>query len=86
MLVDTPFKMRYDNAFTTYIGFFAEKGRTTMLISEHIYQYMNEKGITQLEFSKRTGIPQSTVNDWRRKGTNPAADKIKFSKNYEKTT
>lgn len=47
-----------------------------MLISERIYQYMNEKGITQLEFSKRTGISQSTVSDWRRKGTNPSADKI----------
>ena len=47
-----------------------------MLISERIYQYMKEKGITQLEFSKRTGISQSTVSDWRRKGTNPSADKI----------
>lgn len=47
-----------------------------MLISERIYQYMKEKGITQLEFAKRTGISQSTVSDWRRKGTNPSADKI----------
>ena len=47
-----------------------------MLISERIYQYMNEKGISQLEFSKRTGISQSTVSDWKRKGTNPSADKI----------
>ena len=47
-----------------------------MLISERIYQYMKEKGITQLEFSKRTGISQSTVSDWRRKGSNPSADKI----------
>ena len=47
-----------------------------MLISERIYQYMKEKDITQLEFSKRTGISQSTVSDWRRKGTNPSADKI----------
>ena len=47
-----------------------------MLISERIYQYMKEKDITQLEFAKRTGISQSTVSDWRRKGTNPSADKI----------
>lgn len=47
-----------------------------MLISERVYQYMKERGITQLEFSKRTGISQSTVSDWRRKGTNPSADKI----------
>ncbi|MGN0485484.1 MAG: helix-turn-helix domain-containing protein [Lachnospiraceae bacterium] len=47
-----------------------------MLISERIYQYMKEKGISQLEFAKRTGISQSTVSDWKRKGTNPSADKI----------
>ena len=47
-----------------------------MLISERIYQYLEEKGISQNEFAKRTGISQSTVSDWRRKGTNPSADKI----------
>lgn len=47
-----------------------------MLISERIYKYMEEKKISQLEFAKRTGISQSTVSDWRRKGTNPSADKI----------
>ena len=47
-----------------------------MLISERIYQYMEEKKITQKEFADRTGISQSTVSDWRRKGTNPSADKI----------
>jgi len=47
-----------------------------MLISERIYNYLAEKGMTQLEFSKKTGISQSTISDWRRKGTNPSADKI----------
>lgn len=47
-----------------------------MLISERIYKYMEERKISQLEFSKRTGISQSTVSDWRRKGTNPSADKL----------
>lgn len=47
-----------------------------MLISDRIYNYMKEKNISQLEFAKRTGISQSTVSDWRRKGTNPSADKI----------
>ena len=47
-----------------------------MLISERIYQYMEEKGISQKEFADRTGISQSTVSDWKRKGTNPSADKI----------
>lgn len=47
-----------------------------MLISDRIYSYMKEKNISQLEFAKQTGISQSTVSDWRRKGTNPSADKI----------
>ncbi len=47
-----------------------------MLISERIYKYLKEKEISQIEFSKRTGISQSTISDWRRKGTNPSADKI----------
>ena len=47
-----------------------------MLISERIYKYMEENNISQLEFAKRTGISQSTVSDWKRKGTNPSADKI----------
>lgn len=47
-----------------------------MLISERIYEYLEKRGITQIEFAKKTGISQSTISDWRRKGTNPSADKI----------
>ena len=47
-----------------------------MLISERIFTMLNEKGISQKEFSERTGISQSTISDWKRKGTNPASDKI----------
>lgn len=47
-----------------------------MLISERIFTLLNEKGISQKEFSERTGISQSTISDWKRKGTNPASDKI----------
>ena len=47
-----------------------------MQISERIYKYIAERGMSQIEFSKRTGISQSTVSDWRRKGTNPSSDKI----------
>lgn len=47
-----------------------------MLISERIYKYLEEKKISQIEFANRTGISQSTISDWRRKGTNPSADKI----------
>ena len=47
-----------------------------MLINEYIYKVLKEKGMSQIEFAQKTGISQSTISDWRRKGTNPSADKI----------
>lgn len=47
-----------------------------MTISEHIFELLEEKKISQKDFSDRTGIAQSTISDWKRKKTNPAADKI----------
>ena len=32
--------------------------------------------MTQKEFSRKTGIPESTISDWRKKKTNPTAEKI----------
>ena len=47
-----------------------------MLIRDRIFDRMAELKMTQKEFSERTGIPQSTVSDWRKKGTNPTAEKL----------
>lgn len=47
-----------------------------MIISQRIFELLEEKKISQKEFSERTGIPQSTISDWKRKKTNPASDKI----------
>lgn len=47
-----------------------------MLISEKIFELIKEKGITQKEFAKRTGIAQTTISDWKRKKTNPVSEKI----------
>lgn len=47
-----------------------------MIISERIFKMLKEKGMSQKEFSVRTGISQSTISDWKRKNTNPASDKI----------
>ena len=47
-----------------------------MIISEKIFHILSEKGISQKAFSEKTGISQSTISDWKRKGTNPSADKI----------
>ena len=47
-----------------------------MTISERIFKLMEDREVTQMEFSKATGIAQSTISDWKRKKTNPSADKI----------
>lgn len=52
------------------------KGDDIMTISQKIFYILDTKGITQKEFSLATGIPQSTISDWRKKNTNPASDKI----------
>lgn len=47
-----------------------------MLISQKIFELMEQRGMTQKEFSEQTEISQSTISDWKRKKTNPSADKI----------
>lgn len=43
---------------------------------EKIFDLLAERKMTQVELSKRTGIPTSTINDWKKKKNTPAADKI----------
>ncbi len=47
-----------------------------MTISDRVFEKLSEMKMTQKEFSKRTGIAQSTISDWRKKKTNPTADKV----------
>lgn len=47
-----------------------------MIISERIFQRLDELNMTQKEFAMKTGITPSTISDWKRKKTNPAADKL----------
>lgn len=47
-----------------------------MIISERIFGMLKERGMSQKEFSIKTGIAQSTISDWKTKKTNPASDKI----------
>lgn len=47
-----------------------------MTVSERIFEIMRKRGMTQKEFSEETNIGQSTISDWKHKGTNPSADKI----------
>lgn len=52
------------------------KKDTIMTISQRVFKLLDEMHMTQKKFSERTGIPQSTISDWRKKNTNPASDKI----------
>ena len=45
-------------------------------ISEKIFELLAERGMTQREFAQKTGISQSAISDWKRKKTNPSAEKI----------
>lgn len=47
-----------------------------MSISDKIFEKLKEKHISQKEFSERTGIAQSTISDWKKKGNTPSSDKI----------
>lgn len=47
-----------------------------MTISNRIFEILKKKKITQREFSEKTGIPQSTISDWKGKKVNPTSDKI----------
>ena len=38
-----------------------------MIISERIFYVMEQKNITQLELSRRTGIATSNISDWKKK-------------------
>ena len=48
-----------------------------MTIGERVLQMVKDKGMTQKEFSEKTGIPQSTMSSWRGKKQNPAMDKLR---------
>lgn len=47
-----------------------------MVISERIFDLIYERGMTQKEFARATGIAESTISDWKRKKTNPVSEKI----------
>ena len=47
-----------------------------MHIRDRIFNRLEELNMTRKEFSKRTGIAESTISDWRKRHTNPTAEKI----------
>ena len=47
-----------------------------MTISERIFDRLRELSMSQKEFAEKTSIRQSTISEWKKKHTNPSADKI----------
>lgn len=47
-----------------------------MTISERILKVMKERNMTQAELAKKAGIATSTISEWKKRNTNPSADKI----------
>ena len=47
-----------------------------MTISERLFHIMDEKEVSMPELSRMTGISRHTIFDWKKKNTNPGADKI----------
>jgi transcriptional regulator with XRE-family HTH domain len=47
-----------------------------MTIRDRIFDKLTEMNLTQKEFANRTGIPETTISDWKKKKTNPTAEKI----------
>ena len=41
-----------------------------MTISERIFELLDKRGMSQKEFSEKTGIAQSSISDWKKKKTN----------------
>ena len=47
-----------------------------MTVGQRIFYLLEEKKMTQVEFSKRTGIATTTISNWKKKNTNPGSEKI----------
>lgn len=47
-----------------------------MTVGERVLLLIHERGMTQKEFSLKTGIPQSTMSSWKGKRQNPSIDKL----------
>ena len=47
-----------------------------MTIRDRIFDKLEELNMTQKAFAEKTGIPETTISDWKKKKTNPTAEKI----------
>ena len=52
------------------------KGECFMNVTQRIFAIATEKRITLTELAERIGISYGTIASWKRRGTQPPADKI----------
>ncbi len=47
-----------------------------MTISEKVFETIKDRGMSQKELSRLTGIAESSISDWKRKKTNPSSENL----------
>ena len=52
------------------------KRGSAMEIYEKIFERLKELKMSQSDLSRQTGIPTSTISDWKKKKMNPQSDKL----------
>ena len=55
---------------------FQRRGWGQMTVGQRVFELLKQRGMTQKEFSEKTGLATTTISDWRKKNTNPGSDKI----------
>ena len=59
-----------------FIYVIKKREENKMTISERILKVLKDRNMTQAEFAKQVGIATSTISEWKKRKTNPTADKI----------
>ena len=47
-----------------------------MTVGQRIFYLLEQKHMTQKKLSDLTGIPTTSISDWKKKNTNPSSEKI----------
>lgn len=68
--------IRYIHRYEIYIYEQKKREENKMTISERILKVLKDRNMTQAEFAKQVGIATSTISEWKKRKTNPTADKI----------
>ena len=68
--------IKYIHKYEIYIYELLGGEENRMTISERILKVLKNRNMTQAEFAKQVGIATSTISEWKKRKTNPTADKI----------